>query len=153
MRTHRAGDRGADVRHHRSLRIAVWPVAVWIALAALLVPVLVARYPTLVDYPNHLARLWLLSGGAGLEPVSRMYRITWDTFTNIGIDVAGTALGLFLPIQIVGRVLVAAATVLTPLGGVLLWRELHGRWHWWQISFPLLAWGLGLGYKASDESC
>jgi hypothetical protein len=73
-----------------------------------------------------------------------MYRITWDTFTNIGIDVAGAALGLFLPIQIVGRVLVAAATVLAPLGGVLLWRELHGRWHWWQISFPLLAWGLGL---------
>lgn len=113
-------------------------------LAALLVPVLVAAVPPLSDYPNHLARIWLLSGGAGTAPVSGMYRVTWDTLTNIGIDLVAAGLGGMFGYETMGRLFVAASVLLAPLGGIVLWRVLHGRFHWWQLSFGLLAWSLGV---------
>lgn len=118
--------------------------AVFFTLAVLLIPVLVASIPPLVDYPNHLSRLWLLDGGASVQPVSSMYRITWGTLTNIGIDLIPIVLLKAFTYDVMGRLAVAAAVLLAPVGGVLLWRVLHGRFHWWQLSFGLLAWSLGL---------
>ena len=44
--------------------------------------------PPLLDYPNHFARIWLLAGGAGAQPVSGFYAVDWSgAWTNIGIDV------------------------------------------------------------------
>jgi hypothetical protein len=114
------------------------------SLGALLVPVLLAEYPPLLDYPNHLSRLWLLSGGARLPAVARMYAVSWDALTNIGIDLAAVSLSKLFGYIVVGRILVAASVVLPPLGGVLLWRVLHGQFHWWQIVFSMLAWSVGL---------
>lgn len=128
----------------RDARAAATRSAVALSLAALLLPPLLATFPPLVDYPNHLARLWLLAGGASNPALTPFYRIQWDTWTNIGIDGVGTALVHVLPLQDAGRLLVAAAALLAPLGGALLWRQVHGRWHWWQISFSLLAWNMGL---------
>lgn len=119
-------------------------LAVVISLAALLGPVLLASIPPLTDYPNHLSRLWLLGGGATLPPVDTMYRVTWDTFTNLGIDLSAVALLRLFDYELVGRILVAAAVLLPPVGGVVLWRSLHGRLHWWQLAFGLLAWGTSL---------
>jgi hypothetical protein len=120
------------------------PVIVLISLGALLVPVLVAEYPPLLDYPNHLSRLWLLSGGAKLPAVARMYAVSWDALTNLGIDLAAVGLSKVFSYIEVGRLLVAASVVLPPLGGVILWRVLHGQWHWWQIVFSMLAWSVSL---------
>ncbi len=120
------------------------PAALFVTFAALLVPVLVAAIPPLEDYPNHLARLWLLSGGTNLPPVSEMYRVSWDTFTNIGIDLLTYGLGGLVPYEIMGRVFVAASVLLPPLGGVLLWRTVYGGTHWWQLAFGLLAWSAGV---------
>lgn len=113
-------------------------------LAALLVPVLVAAIPPLEDYPNHLSRIWLLGGGVDLPPVSEMYRITWDTLTNIGTDLLAVVLAQLFSYDVIGRLFVAAAVLLPPVGGVVLWRVLHGGFHWWQLSFGLLAWSAGL---------
>lgn len=114
------------------------------ALLALLVPTVCAAVPPLVDYPNHLARLWLLAGGASDPALSAFYRVRWDTLTNIGIDLAGGTMARVLPLEITGRILVGLASLLPALGGVLLWRAVHVRWHWWQLSFSLLAWNLSL---------
>ncbi len=119
-------------------------LTVALALAALLVPVLVAPIPPLLDYPNHLSRIWLLGGGAEMAPVSGMYRVTWDTLTNIGIDLLAVLLTRLFDYETVGRIFVAAAALLVPLGGVLLWKAVHNRVHFWQLSFVLFAWGGGL---------
>ena len=92
-----------------------------IALAALAVPVLLAPIPPLLDYPNHLVRLWLIAGGANSPPLSEMYAVSWSSaYTNVGIDYLGAALGRFLPIVPLGSVLVVLALVLPPLGAVAL---------------------------------
>ena len=119
------------------------PVAA-VAAAVLVVPLLLAAVPPLMDYPNHLARIWLIGGGAGVAPVSAMYQVKWDTLTNIGIDLAAWVLTKLLSYDAVGRVFVCGAILLGPVGGMALWRSLHGRAHWWQWSFGLLAWGMGL---------
>ena len=120
------------------------PILIHLALLAPLLAVLAADVPPLVDYPNHLARLWLEGGGAAAAPVSAMYRIEWDTLTNIGIDLLAVVATPLFGYAIVGRLFVAAALLLPALGGALLWRALHGRFHWWQFSFALLAWNMGL---------
>ena len=118
--------------------------AILLSIAALLGPVLVADVPPLTDYPNHLARFWLEGGGAAMAPISSMYRLVWDAVTNIGVDLLAVALVPLVGYDVTGRLLVAAAVVLPAVGGVFLWRVLHGRLHWWQLCFALLAWNMGL---------
>ena len=42
--------------------------------------------PLVLDYPDHLARFWLLSGGDKIAPISHMYQVDWQqASTNIGV--------------------------------------------------------------------
>ena len=112
-----------------------------VAFAAVLATILTARIPPLLDYPNHLARFWLLSGGDRVAPISAMYRIDWSrASTNIGIDLVVVALGKVLPYQTVGKLIAIVAVAGAPAGAVVLNRIALGRWHWWQLSLPMLAW-------------
>lgn len=112
------------------------------AFAALSVPVLVAAIPPLLDYPNHLVRLWLITGGAEHAPVSLMYEVSWSSATtNVGIDYLGAVLGLFVPVLPLGSFLVLLAIVLPPLGALCLNRAMFGTVHWFQIGFLVFAFG------------
>jgi hypothetical protein len=129
-------------RQFRPIRLA--QAAFLVTFAVLLVPVLAVEIPPLTDYPNHLSRLWLVGGGVDLPVVAAMYAVSWDTLTNIGIDLLAKALTPLFGYMLVGRIAVAAAVLMAPVGGVLLWRVLHGRFHWWQLALALLAWNTGL---------
>src|SRR5215217_5521914 len=85
------------------------------SLALLALPVLAVRVPPLLDYPNHFARMWLIAGGAEMEPMSRYWEIAWNgVLTNIGIDLVAAAIGRIFPIDAVGSALVIAALMLPP---------------------------------------
>ncbi|HWE16449.1 MAG TPA: hypothetical protein VG758_04605, partial [Hyphomicrobiaceae bacterium] len=79
-----AADTGAGrIRTYRVMTAGLLAAA----FAGLAVPVLLAEIPPLLDYPNHLVRLWLIAGGAEIEPLSRMYAVSWTSaHTNVGID-------------------------------------------------------------------
>ncbi len=112
-----------------------------LAVVAVLIPVFLVRIPTLLDYPNHLVRLWILAGRAEGTPVASMYQADWSLArTNIGIDVLGSILGRLLPIEIAGKALIGLALTLPPLGMVMLNRSIFGGWHWWMVGFFLFAW-------------
>lgn len=111
------------------------------AVAGLALPVMVAAIPPLLDYPNHLVRMWLIAGGAEIDPLSRMYAVSWTgAYTNVGIDYLAALLGLIVPAVPLGSFLVLLSLVLPPLGAIALNRALFGGIHWWQIGFVLLAW-------------
>jgi hypothetical protein len=114
--------------------------AFFVLLLALIVPVAMVRLPPLLDYPNHLSRLWLLGGGAAIPPVSSMYRIEWTVLTNIGIDLLTVPLTRIFSAETVGAFYVALSIVLVPLGAALLNRTIYGGWHWWCLGFPIIAW-------------
>ncbi len=115
-----------------------------LSFALLLLPPALAPIPPLWDYPNHLARLWLLGGGGDLPTVAGWYRITWDSLTNVALDALAAQIVPWIGYMASGRLLVTAAIVLPPLGGVVLWRTLHGRWHPWLLAFVPLAWSTTL---------
>lgn len=120
---------------------AALTAATALGLMALLAPVLVVAVPPLVDFPNHLARLWLLTRPIP-APLAQIYAPAWDTLTNIGIDLLAVVLSWAVDYTVAGRIVVALAVLLPPLGATVLYRVLHGRWHWWQLSFGLLAWSM-----------
>lgn len=110
-------------------------------LAALAVPVALVRVPPLLDYPNHFARIWLLSGGIDKPPLSAMYVVDWAAaWTNIGIDLIAATVGRGVGADALGPLLIATALALPPLGAALLNRAVFGGWHWWQAGFAVFAW-------------
>jgi len=113
----------------------------WLSLLALALPVLLVRVPPIVDYPNHLARLWLLMGGARLPPLSEFYAVDWaGASTNLGIDLVAAALAPLVAAEPLTRALLLLALVLPPLGALLLNRAVLGGWHPWLAGFGVLAW-------------
>ena len=56
----------------------------WSWLAAL--PLFVVEIPPILDYPNHLARLWLLSMSPPDPILSSMYAPDWHLLPNLAID-------------------------------------------------------------------
>lgn len=123
----------------RSARIGM--AALLTCTIVLLIPVLITPIPPLTDYPNHLARMWILSGGPDTAAVAEFYRVQFDTYTNVALDLIAVTLGRVAGWQIAGSSAVAASVLLPAVGGALLWRAVHGRWHWWMLAFGLLVWG------------
>jgi len=109
----------------------------FLAITALIFSV---GFPLLLDYPNHLARFWLLSGGARIPPLSSIYSIDWrQASTNVGTDLVVALISPFVPYISLGKLLVVASIVGPPAGGAVLNRVIFGRWHWWQFSFVILS--------------
>lgn len=119
-----------------------------IAAAVLLfaaLPVLMVAVPPLLDYPNHMVRFWLLSGGADMAPLSGFYAVDWSrTATNIGMDALAAILGHLFPAEMTGRIVLGLSALMPPAAAAVLSRQLHGRWSWWQPLLFLLAWPLVL---------
>ncbi len=94
----------------------------------------------LVDYPNHLARYWLLLGGASHPSLASDYAVDWGRSSLVGGDMLALLLGQFVPYAIAGKMIVFLVLAGPPVGAACLSRLVFGRWHWWQLSFPLLTW-------------
>jgi hypothetical protein len=118
---------------------------VGLSFLTLLAPFLVAAIPPLTDYPNHLARYWLIAGGVHEPALAGFYRIDWfNAVTNVGVDRMVAVLAPFASGFTLGHLAVVAAAVLPPLGILALNQALSGRITAWQALFPLAAWSTTL---------
>ena len=124
--------------------LSLWalPLAcIVLALGTLVLPVALTHMPPLLDYPNHLARMWLLAGGTEQAPLDGIYGVDWaGASTNLGIDLLAATVGRLVGGWTLAPLLLGAAVLLPPLGAVLLNRAVFGGWHWWQAGFAVLAW-------------
>jgi hypothetical protein len=80
---------------------AVGGLVLALLTGASLLPVLLVPIPAMVDYPDHLARMYILSS-TGTAQANPFYRVTWELYPNLAMD-------LLIP-QIAGLVSVAHAT-------------------------------------------
>ena len=97
--------------------------------------------PPLLDYPNHLARYWLIAGGASVPPTSSMFAIDWrHASTNVGGDLIVALLVAIVPYWLAGKLLLVGAFAGPPAAAAWPNKILFGRWTWWSLSFLLLAW-------------
>ena len=101
--------------------------AVLLAIAACL-PVLVARYPQMSDYPAHLARYYVMLDHGRSADLARWYVFQWKWSGNVGVDLLiGPFAALFGGVEAGGRVIAGLIPVLTGLGLVAVERVLRGR--------------------------
>ena len=104
----------------------------------LLLPFVVVDVPPVLDYPNHLARMFVLAHPD--DPIlSRFYAPHWAILPNLGFDVIGVVLLKLLPVHVAGRLLLALS-LLAPVLGVLAYsRAAFGRVTGWALAGSLTA--------------
>jgi hypothetical protein len=111
------GLRGAIPTPASQQRLGSWMrLALILAIAgALLAPIWTVRYVPLVDYPNHLASAFVL---AHLKDpsyhFSQFYSSDWNTYPYLMMDWILVSLERFLPIDLVGRLLLSLCVLGLP---------------------------------------
>lgn len=89
--------------------------------------------PPLLDYPNHLARLWVLASGSP----SPFYAPRWRIMPDLGIDIPGVWLLRHVPVHAGGRLIIAAALLISFLGPLAYGRVML-RHSWWPLATALV---------------
>jgi hypothetical protein len=117
---HPRADRAA-----RSYRIALLFVAIVVAI-----PIWIVDYPGMVDYPNHLARCYVLAHYDANPIWQARYLVVHDPLPNLAIDLIVTPLNHFLPILISGKIFLTLTALLYLFGCVWLGRALIGKRNW-----------------------
>jgi len=102
----------------------------WALLLALAsIPVLTSVMPPLFDYPNHLARMHLLTVGG-----DRFYQVRWAPLPNLAEDAIVPVLAAIMPLELAGKLFLIAIFALLSGGTLWLNREATGRWHYWPLT-------------------
>src|ERR1019366_8806290 len=96
--TDRAGQAGTQ-EEGLILPRPVFHNSVWLAaLAVLLLPFLLVDVPPVLDYPNHLARIFVLAHPD--DPIlARFYAPNWHITPNLGFDPIAMLLLRVLPVH------------------------------------------------------
>src|ERR1700688_1131030 len=112
--------------------------------AATLSPLLWASVPPLVDYPNHLTRMWILVHRTESPELARNYVVHWRVLPDLAMDFVIPALSMAMPVELAGRVFIAV-TMLGLIGGtVTLHRVLQGRFSVWPACSVLFVYNAAL---------
>jgi hypothetical protein len=122
----------------------VWWIALTGLCSVLLIPLFVVDVPPLLDYPNHLARAFVLASSPGDPILARFYAPHWSITPNLGFDLIAPALIHVLPVHVAGRLLIAASLLLPVWGAVAYNLALGGRW--WSLGAGLIAYNNCLLY-------
>ena len=87
-----------------------------LALAAmLLAPILIVAFPPLLDYPNHLARAFVLAHLHDSHfSFQQFYRADWGAYPYLGMDASLAVLGRLFPIETAGRVYLGLCALALP---------------------------------------
>jgi len=114
-------------------------VAFLVALALVSIPVFSTVLPPLADYPNHLARMYLLAMDGASGVLNAFYAVTWHPLPNLAMDLLVPPLSKIMPLALAGQFFLVAVFALTTAGALCLNRVLFGSWSFWPLlSFLLL---------------
>jgi hypothetical protein len=82
-------------------------------------PTLMVDIPAMADYPNHLARMYLLVAG-GTAHANPFYEITWKMYPNLGMDLIVPQIARFMPVESATKVFFVFTQVLLVSGAIAL---------------------------------
>ena len=123
-------------------------LALFLALFALVcVPLALTPLPPLVDYPNHLARMYLLANLDHAPVLQQFYQLAWRPVPDLAMDALVPPLLHLMPLEWAGKLFLVAIYALLTSGVAVLHRALFGRWSAWPcLAFllvynRLLLWG------------
>ncbi len=116
----------------------LWWVTLATVLVLLLLPLLLVDVPPLLDYPNHLARLFVLAFPND-PALSKIYGQRWSIAPNLAIDVLAPPLLRVLPVYVVGRLVIAVALLAQVFGCIAYSRAALGRRSLWPVASAIVA--------------
>ena len=116
----------AHSRGHFSPANAVGPIVFTLLLCASLSPVLLTPIPAMVDYPNHLARMYLLvhEGTASDNPY---YEVHWALYPNLAMDLLIPQFARLFSVETASRLFLLLSQGLIVTGALALERVVKGR--------------------------
>jgi hypothetical protein len=100
------------------------PLMILILAAALLTPIWMVEFPPLLDYPNHLARSFVLAHLH--DPAftfSKFYRADWGAYPYLGMDAVLALLGRLFPIETAGRIFLSLCALALPASAWFFLRQ------------------------------
>jgi len=104
-------------------------------LAAASLPLVLTDIAPLVDYPNHLARMYLLAMLDQSPALRQFYVAAWRPIPDLAMDVLVPPLLHFMSLATAGKAFIAATFFLLAGGAAALHHAVFRRWSAW----PLLA--------------
>ncbi|MBV8505405.1 MAG: hypothetical protein JOZ11_06310 [Alphaproteobacteria bacterium] len=124
---------GRAVLTRRRAALPVWGAYTLLMLLAA-VPLFSTVLPPLFDYPNHLARMHLLSEGG-----NQFYAVHWEPLPNLAQDLIVPPLARLMPLDIASKLFLVAIFGLITGGTIWLNRAATGAWRMWpMLAFLLL---------------
>lgn len=121
----------------------------FLASVLIVIPLGCVEVPPVVDYPNHLARLYVLAH-LGSDPwLSRIYAAHWAVIPNLGIDLLVPWTLSFLPLHLAGRLVLALTLLLPVIGTIAYSRAVFGGRSLWPFGAFLVSYNLAflLGFE------
>src|SRR2546421_6878789 len=106
----------------RSVAIVVFALLA----AASLLPVLLTPIPAMVDYPNHLARMYILSQN-GTPDANPHYEVAWAFYPNLGMDLLVPQMARLISVENATRLFLLLSQLLIVGGALLLEWARKGR--------------------------
>ena len=94
--------------------------------AASLLPVLLTPIPAMVDYPNHLARMYILSQN-GTPDANPYYEVSWALYPNLAMDLLVPQLARLVSVENATRLFLLLSQLLIVGGALVLERVVKGR--------------------------
>src|SRR5713226_7992338 len=111
-------------RHSASTHTAFRLTGMLVLAAMLLVLIWIAAFPPLLDYPNHLARAFVLSHLNDSHFTFRQYyRADWGAYPYLGMDASLSVLGRLFPIETAGRVYLSLCVLALPAAAWFFLRQ------------------------------
>jgi hypothetical protein len=111
------------------LTLAIFAVLAVIAL----MPIMTVIVPPLGDFPNHLARMYILHDGGKSAFLAQYYHIEWAILPNLAMDLIVPPLLSVLSIWTAGKLFLVLTLSLDILGIIVLHRAMFGRLTPWPL--------------------
>jgi hypothetical protein len=108
----------------RSVAIVVFALLA----AASLLPVLLTPIPAMVDYLNHLARMYILSQN-GTPDANPYYEVAWALYPNLAMDLLVPQMARLISVENATRLFLLSSQLLIVGGALVLERVVKGRVH------------------------
>ncbi|MFC4294059.1 hypothetical protein ACFO0A_03180 [Novosphingobium tardum] len=101
---------------------------VWLALAGMaLLPFLVTSFPSLTDYPSHLARWHVMLDLDDSPFLHKFYDFHWHLVGNLGTDLLALPLGRIFGVELAGQIIAGSIVPLTLVALFLVARAIYGQ--------------------------
>ena len=119
-----------------------WWLTFFVLCGLLLVPLAIADFPPILDYPNHLARWFILARAEHDAILDRIWEPHWAVIPDLGADLLAPTLLRWLGPFAAGKVILALALLTPMFGAVIYSRALFRERLYWPLSAALSAYNL-----------